>query len=253
MDANKVDLQSTKVSKNSLFRKDVTSTSRNSILELLADLENWPGISCALHSAEEPTRYVLHAEEQKALSGKELAKSRAEFISGRAATNRAILKLGISSPGPVLRGSLGEPLWPQGIVGSITHSHPWAIAVVARSKDVAALGIDLESVSQVSKHDITGEICTLGELQWALAQPHASVALGGIFSAKEALYKCLSPRCGRRFDFKDVELSWIPDKSCFAAELQIDLGSQYARGYRTDVHIRAGGDLVFAYIIEVAP
>lgn len=229
----------------------MTTSSRNLIHELLRDLENQPKISCVALSAEDPQNYVLHEEEQKDLSGNEVERRRAEFISGRAAANRAILKLGLSSPGPVRRGVLGEPIWPEGIVGSITHSHPWTIAVVARCNDITSLGIDLECVSRLSKQDISEEICTSAEHRWTAAQRDSSVALGKIFSGKEALYKALSPRCGFRFDFKDVELSWIPEKISFSAELLIDLGSKYVRGHRTDVHVRASGDWIFAYIIEV--
>jgi 4'-phosphopantetheinyl transferase EntD len=114
------------------------------------------------------------------------------------------------------------------------------------------LGIDLENISKLREQDISEEICTPTELAWVHMQSYPSIALGRIFSGKEAFYKALSPRCQRRFDFKDVRLSWMPGKDCFLAELLIDLGKQYARGFQIEVRSHSGGDWVFAYVIENA-
>ncbi|WP_374216235.1 4'-phosphopantetheinyl transferase, partial [Frankia sp. R82] len=45
---------------------------------------------------------------------------RAEFVTGRACARLALARLGVA-PRPILRGPRGEPTWPRGIVGSITH------------------------------------------------------------------------------------------------------------------------------------
>jgi 4'-phosphopantetheinyl transferase EntD len=45
---------------------------------------------------------------------------------------------------PILRGYRGAPRWPTGIAGSITHCAGYCAAAVARTKDLAAIGLDAE-------------------------------------------------------------------------------------------------------------
>jgi 4'-phosphopantetheinyl transferase EntD len=221
-----------------------------SIQDLLTGLQAGSQITCVILSTDVSHDYALPPEEQRALTGKEVAKRRDEFISGRAAANRAMHQLGIQSPGPVRKGALGEPIWPEGIVGSITHSYPWTIAVVGRSSDVVMLGIDLENISGLNEQEISEQICIPPETSWIQAQHDPVAALGRIFSGKEALYKALSPQCHRWFDFKDARLSWMPERDCFSAELRIDLGRQFIPGYKTEVRTHSAGDWVFAYVME---
>lgn len=230
----------------------MTATPRKLPPKLLSGLQSRSDLSCALLSAEESPDYPLHVVEQEALSGKEVANRRAEFVSGRAAANRAMRQLGIQVPDPVAQGKLGEPVWPDGLVGSITHSFPWTIAVVGRSKDLAALGIDLENISRLSVEDISREICTGRELSWVQAFKDPQIALAMIFSSKEALFKALSPKSQRRFDFKDVELSWVPEKRYFSAELLVNLNEQYRRGFQANVYSGVEGEWAFSFVIEDA-
>src|SRR5690242_5958922 len=84
----------------------------------------------------------LFAEEAAAVAGA-VAARRAEFAAGRSAARRALAELGI---GPVALpvGERRMPVWPTGIVGSITHCVGLAAAAVAWADDLAALGIDVE-------------------------------------------------------------------------------------------------------------
>ena len=45
---------------------------------------------------------------------------------------------------PVLAGRAGEPRWPAGVTGSITHCAGYRACAVARTTDLAGLGIDAE-------------------------------------------------------------------------------------------------------------
>src|SRR5215216_4437967 len=66
---------------------------------------------------------------------------------GRASEKRwrhfAIGVLGLP-PKPVLRGASREPLWPDGLVGSLTHCDGYAAAVVAPQELVITVGVDAE-------------------------------------------------------------------------------------------------------------
>lgn len=216
----------------------------------MSELYGRAHVACALIDSEEKLVYRLHAEEERSLSPTAVAKRREEFIAGRAAANRAMRELGISAPPPVPQGRMREPLWPEGIVGSITHSHPWTIAVAARSSSVAAIGIDLESLARMKEEDISRHICIDSEITWMRGHPEPLRALTMIFSSKEAVFKALSPLCERYFDFKDARLLWLSGKDAFRGELLINLGKKYRRGYTFEVSCRTSDGWVFSYLIE---
>jgi 4'-phosphopantetheinyl transferase EntD len=223
---------------------------QNSPLDVVSDLIVRDKISCVLIDAGEKLDYCLRPEEEGALSDKAVEKRRLEFVAGRAAANRAMRKLGIEAPLPLPRGRMREPLWPAGIVGSITHSYPWTIAVAARRSEVSTIGIDLESLVRMKEEDISRQICTESELRWIGEFGDPLRALGMIFSSKEAVFKAFSPHCQCYFDFKDARLVWQPEKESFQGELLVDLEVKYRRGYGFEVHCRSSDDWIFAHLIE---
>jgi enterobactin synthetase component D / holo-[acyl-carrier protein] synthase len=127
-----------------------------------------------------------------------------DFTRGRACAQRALRELGIEGFS-LLAGKDREPLWPDSIVGSITHTGGYAAAVVARGVDIRGIGLDCELIASVDE-DLWSRICTPAE-QARLAQlPSAErgrqAAL--IFAAKEAFYKCQFPLTREWVGFEDV-------------------------------------------------
>jgi 4'-phosphopantetheinyl transferase EntD len=68
---------------------------------------------------------------------------RAEFTTGRACARRALAELGVA-PAAILSGDRREPLWPDGVVGAITHCAGFRAAAVGRATDYRSIGIDAE-------------------------------------------------------------------------------------------------------------
>src|SRR5262249_9679357 len=68
---------------------------------------------------------------------------RAEFAARRGWAGEARAGLGVPAA-PILPGPAGEPRWPEGVTGSITHCAGYRACAVARTTDVAAIGIDAE-------------------------------------------------------------------------------------------------------------
>jgi 4'-phosphopantetheinyl transferase EntD len=118
-----------------------------------------------------------------------------------------------------------RPLWPAGIVGSITHTDELCAAVVAPSSVIRGLGIDIENVGGISA-DIAPTICTPEELAYAdcYAGAERDEVLTLIFSAKEAFYKCQYPETGQWLDFQQVavEISPSTDRSGAVATQVLD-------------------------------
>ena len=128
-------------------------------------------------------------------------KREAEFTAGRLAAKQALTGLGIQGF-TVLKGVKGDPLWPEGVVGSISHTQDVCMASVSNADGLLGLGIDIEA-QRVLKANIQRVICREEELSlhW-----HADTELAKLilFSAKESVYKALYPTQQRFIGFKEV-------------------------------------------------
>jgi 4'-phosphopantetheinyl transferase EntD len=127
-----------------------------------------------------------------------------EFAAGRLCARRALAEFGISDF-PLRMAPDRAPVWPDTMVGSITHTRGRCIAVVAERRRFTSLGLDLEVAAEV-KRELWRHICVPAELAWLESLPTAAQASAAtlVFSAKEAFYKCQYPVTGERLKFADV-------------------------------------------------
>lgn len=137
---------------------------------------------------------------------------RLHYAAGRYCASRAIGALNPPGPaGTVDRGVAGEPLWPAGIVGSITHSGVFVSAAAAYRRDAAGVGIDTQELLTSERMvDVMPAILSASEIQRATESAlgpglWTSVA----FCAKEALFKCLYPVVGTRFYYAAADVTSI--------------------------------------------
>jgi len=133
---------------------------------------------------------------------------RAEFTAGRQCARTALAGLGVPAV-PVLPGPAGEPRWPAGLIGSITHCPGYRACAVAYAADLAAIGIDAEPDEDLPG-DLTGAVATAAELAWIRRMAAARPAVPWarlIFSAKEAAGKAWYPLTGRWPDRAELAVS----------------------------------------------
>lgn len=134
-----------------------------------------------------------------------VAKRKAEFLAGRWCARAALSELGIDGT-PGLNPDR-SPAWPEGALGSITHSHGVVEVMVADASQWLTVGVDTERwVSPERAARLERELLTEEE-QNALAgmSPlQRANRLTLIFSAKESLFKALYPLTGKRFYFHDA-------------------------------------------------
>jgi 4'-phosphopantetheinyl transferase EntD len=142
----------------------------------------------------------------------------AEFTHGRACARQALTKLGYPEC-PIPVGQNRAPTWPGGVVGSISHSRECAAAVVTHRNDFSGLGVDLE-VSEPLDEPLLSMICRPEEIELLDNQAEKLYFAKIIFSAKEAVYKCIWPTILRFVDFHEIEI-------------QLDTG---ARSFRARAH-----------------
>jgi enterobactin synthetase component D len=137
-------------------------------------------------------------------------KRKVEFLAGRYCARRAIYRLAPCRRLPdIPRTSAGVPLWPNGMVGSITHTGGFVSAAVALCKDAAGIGIDSESLMATKVAlEVARLVATKSELAATKAKTllNESEALTLLFSAKESVFKCLYPLIEQVFDFLEIEI-----------------------------------------------
>lgn len=164
-----------------------------------------PGCACEWVSTDEVLFPEVNPDEIDAL-GRVSRDRLIDFAAGRQASRSAQLRLGLV-PRPVLVGSRGEPCWPSGLVGSITHSGGFAGAAVAKRSERCSLGIDLAEVASVSI-DVWPIIFTSAEIEVLSGLPLAKQpeSSATIFSAKESFFKVQYPLTKRWVDFTDANV-----------------------------------------------
>jgi len=182
--------------------------------------------------------------EEQAIVGNSVDKRQREFAVGRGCARRALAGLGLP-PVPVLSGQRGEPRWPRGVVGAITHCDGYSAAVVARRGEVLALGVDAEPASPLPAGIL--EAVSLPEERIGLRhrRTHAPHVPWDrlLFSAKESVYKAWYPLTGRRLEFEDASIMFDPARGTFAARLLVPgwpVGEGVLTGFSGRFLLRAG-------------
>lgn len=192
----------------------------------------------------ETCRYTLTPAEAHILGPRAIPKRVDEFTRGRAACHAALEQIGITDSPPILKGAYGEPIWPAGVIGAVTHAAGIAIAAVSYTDRAAGIGVDLEKTRPDLPYDAYDLVCTGGERAW-IGEDRGRFAC--LFSAKEAAYKAFFPHVRSYLDFHDAELTWRADG--FTGVLLIPIGATYPVGYRFEVGVGDLGDMVFSHIL----
>ena len=147
-------------------------------------------------------------------------KRQAEFLAGRIVAKRALKLLG-SSHAAVPIGKKRAPIWPDGIIGSISHSNKTALTAVAYKTSFSSVGLDHESLINENLDEIASQILSPGELSVLESSTlRFNEALTLTFSAKESLFKALFPEVNEYFDFTAAKITLIDSHQCtFEIEL----------------------------------
>src|ERR1700716_1152317 len=135
-------------------------------------------------------------------------KRQREFLAGRWCAEEALQCLGAGST-HVAMAKDRTPIWPVGVVGSITHTGDFAAAAVAWAADIAGLGIDSEQIINPAAARDIADICMVDEAM--LFEPAHGRSFCEfctfVFSAKEAVFKCLFPLTRKFLEFSDVRIT----------------------------------------------
>lgn len=184
-----------------------------------------PGV-VAVEARSDPPDVVLFPEEEAELA-QAVEKRRLEFTTVRHCARTALARLGIA-PVAILPGDRGAPQWPAGIVGSMTHCTGYRAAVVARSSQLATIGVDAEPHEALPPEVLTTvTVAEERERLKRLAADRPAVHWDRLlFSAKESVYKAWFPLTGRWLDFEEASIDFEAEAN---AAQSLEFGSFYAR------------------------
>ncbi len=174
-----------------------------------------PEVACFAIIGDDVSAW-LYPEEVAQMRGSVETRLR-EFKTARACARLAIAKLGLPT-GPILRGAWGEPIWPPGVVGSITHCRGYRAAAVAKQSNILTVGIDAEPNERLPP-GILEQVAVAPERAWlATARPgvHWDRLL---FSAKESVFKAWFPLARERLGFEQAVVSFNPTECTFHVRL----------------------------------
>jgi enterobactin synthetase component D len=146
--------------------------------------------------------------EELALVADAVERRRREFMTGRWLARAGLRHLGLPDR-PILMGRLRNPLWPDGVLGTLSHDGELCAVALRRAGAVRGIGIDLMSLAQRA-----GRVADLAPMFVTSAGEMESIATLNVpadpamllFSLKEAAIKALSFRLVDFIDMRAIEI-----------------------------------------------
>jgi len=171
--------------------------------------------------------FARHGIDMPASIERSVKKRQAEFFMGRLAAREALTALApppvgaasaangardhLSPTEQIAIGPSREPVWPTGIVGSISHAAHYAAAVATRATGITGIGIDIERlIGPETRQSVEGTVLKPAEqalLHTLAGSVSYEMLLTIAFSAKESFFKGCFATMGTYFDFDAVEIT----------------------------------------------
>ncbi len=185
-------------------------------------------------------------------------KRKIQFLAGRFCAREAIERLGsISNGGALPRDSDGCPVWPEGLVGSISHTDAFATAAVAPAGVARGLGVDVEpTISREAADEVARLVASEDETRRVseAAGLNRLESLTLIFSAKESLFKAVYPSSRRYFDHLDCEVVHIdPGGRRFAIRLATPFDAAFGAAEFTGSYELTNGEVRTGVLVSERP
>lgn len=223
---------------------EVSGLLRSLLPASVACFEKAPSPSCDLDS--------LCAEE-RAVAARFGAERAVQYATSRKLAQLAFAELGLARA-PLLNHEDRSPIWPNGCIGSVSHTTRLCAVAVARATSARAIGIDVEHDTPLPDALLTRVLTPL-ELERLRAQairarlPVAEMAKV-VFSAKESAFKCQFPLTRLFLGFQDAECDLEWETGNFGVRIRASSeslgalagvpGRQLPRGFRLEGRFTCG-------------
>lgn len=162
---------------------------------------------------------------------KATVKRKSEFLAGRYCAQESLKRWQVQDE-IIGIGEGRHPIWPAGIVGSISHCHAYAVAVTAKVDNVLAVGLDAEDVAKEETiNEIMEMVVNQNEIVLIKEPSRRDVVFTVIFSMKESFFKAVYPIVGFYFDFQAISIIDIDWKrGSVLVELNQQLHMRFRKG-----------------------
>ena len=209
--------------------------------------------SCSFHlAAYSPRAFEAFAIDLPHAVLNAVPKRQAEFLAGRYLMQQALKDLGHSAC-QVPIGQHRQPVLPDGILASISHTDQHAYCGIKRGDSQSYLGIDAEHwLATAVAEDIQSTIITPMERSYlrTLDRPF-HILLTLVFSAKESLFKAIYKFVGAYFDFDCAAISGIDfNQKSFTLTLQTTLAASMKQGTEFKGSFTSNDQLIVTLITD---
>ena len=192
-----------------------------------------PYVHFVLLREEDTVGAQLHSCEEALLPYGATVKRRREFRLGRLAARNALAAIDVDAP--VLRSVNRSPIWPSGVVGSISRAAGIGIAAVSRYRDVIGVGLDVEDVTRQLDSNAASLIADPTEQCWIGG---SSSRLIHLLSAKEAVFKAFAPIFVNPFTMLSIHLTPMCNHFITRLNYQDTLGFSVGMCWKVNCDIR---------------
>lgn len=185
--------------------------------------------------------FQQYAVAQSANLEQAVTKRKAEYLAGRYCAKLALQQHFGKNQAicDIPSGKHREPMWPAGVLGSITHTKTYALCAIGESNCIQGIGIDLEEILEISSaNELAEQIHNEQELQLLTTNNFPSnFATTLLFSAKESIFKALYNNISEYFGFEVARLcSVVPATRSLTFNLDSVFCNKY--GISDEVHCK---------------
>jgi enterobactin synthetase component D len=171
---------------------------------------------------------------------KSVPKRQAEYFFGRLAAKFSMSRL-LVTPTEVKIGDLRQPVWPSGLIGSISHTNSIAASLVLRKEYYKFVGIDVEYIGALDESTaLSARVINKREHAYLMTFNKLSMKslLTIVFSAKESFFKGAFRSVGRYFDFSSVTVTNLClDQGILTLSLTETLSGDFVKHQDFNVYI----------------
>lgn len=211
------------------------------LTEIRFDIQQFENTLFACYHIREPAH--LH---------RAVKKRRAEYLASRYAARVALASAGIADF-LLENDSDRAPVWPPGVLGSLTHSANRAVVITAAAAPQRRIGVDAEQlISESAAAGLSEMILSLSERHYLaqIAIPFPQ-ALTLCFSLKESLYKALYPELRQFMDFHSAEVTELaPETGRASLRLTRRFGAEFPAGRQFTGYFHQQGHEVLTLVID---
>ena len=156
-------------------------------------------------------------DEERPQRASRAPKRERELIGGRLLARHVLSQMG-EAPVSIPPREDRTPIWPDGLVGSITHSDHLVAVAIAHRAEVAEIGIDVEPDGPV-RPELWRKITRPDELEEVPQGEAGGRRVRLLFSAKEAFYKAQYLTTGEVLWHQQVRITIAASGKAFSASV----------------------------------